>query len=71
MLFLLQTARTSMLHPDYGARETARKIVVVVTDGESNDRDQTFQNATQLRATGATILTVAIGIKVSKARSQS
>ena len=53
-----------MLIPENNDRDDVPNVVIVITDGESNDRDATFQAAATLRETGATILTAAIGMKV-------
>ena len=59
-----QVVRMSMLTPENNDRPEAPNVVLLITDGESDDRALTFRNAAALRATGATVLTVAVGIRV-------
>ena len=56
--------RLSQLASDFGARPDVQQVGVLITDGESNDRDQTYEEARKLRADGNTLMAVGIGIKV-------
>ena len=54
-----------MFTPDNGDRANVRNIGIIVTDGESNDRDMTFTEAAAARENGIDLLAVAINMRVS------
>ena len=51
-----------MLTPENGDDPDAKNIVVVLTDGRSNDKMNTFRRAMELRNNHSTILVVGIGL---------
>ena len=52
--------------PENGARDNSVKIVILVTDGRSDDRVATVEVADKLKAAGVNIFTVGVGDSVDK-----
>ncbi len=61
----LNRMREAMYTEPMGDRPGVRNVGIVITDGESNDRDQTFVEAVLSRNEGIELIAVAIDIKVS------
>ncbi|CAG5136835.1 unnamed protein product, partial [Candidula unifasciata] len=60
----LRRVRTEMFTVRNGDRPDVPNLLVVVTDGQSNiNHEQTLPEARQIKAAGATIVTVAIGLE--------
>ncbi|KAI0210897.1 Collagen alpha-5(VI) chain [Lamellibrachia satsuma] len=57
----LSYVRNSMLKPDKGDRANAPNIVFVITDGGSNNKKETQNEAYKLKAAGAHIVVVGVG----------
>ncbi|XP_012938709.1 uncharacterized protein LOC101849054 [Aplysia californica] len=57
----LKLAREQVLSPSHGARPNVTKLVIVITDGESTNPDQTHSEAARLKATGAQVLAIGVG----------
>ena len=61
----LSTMR-SMFDKSGSQRDKFRKVGILITDGESNNREDTFQEAVTTRGENITLLSVAVDIKVRK-----
>ena len=57
----LQTVYSTMLTPANGDRQTVPNIIVVMTDGGSNDKNETQKHARQAKKLGNTILSLGVG----------
>ncbi|KAK7095217.1 hypothetical protein V1264_006656 [Littorina saxatilis] len=57
----LNQAATTLYSSSAGARSDAKKVVVLVTDGQSNDFDATHQSAQSLKDLGTTVFAVGVG----------
>ena len=62
----LRTVRTDVFTSRRGARDSAAKIVVVLTTTPSFNETETVQEAMRLRADGVSIIGVGIGPSVSR-----
>ncbi|KAH9509841.1 hypothetical protein Btru_045385 [Bulinus truncatus] len=57
----LEYARTTAFTSAHGARPDVAHIAIVMTDGESSDKDKTKQEAQLLKGTGVHVLAVGVG----------
>lgn len=57
----LLKARTVSLQPNHGDRPNVPNIVIVITDGKSQDRAYTSKRAAELRRSGAVVFSIGIG----------
>lgn len=57
----LKYARDVMLHEKHGGRALASKILILITDGMSNDYNETIRQAGITKESGIYILAVAVG----------
>ncbi|KAK7105719.1 hypothetical protein V1264_017063 [Littorina saxatilis] len=57
----LNLTRTEVFNPKNGARPSARKVAVLLTDGESYDFNLTVKEAEKLRSEGVTVFTIGVG----------
>ncbi|XP_060081669.1 collagen alpha-1(XII) chain-like [Ylistrum balloti] len=62
----LQYARLYQFSSSHGLRPNAKKIAVVLTDGQSQSRATTLSEATLLKQQGVTVISVGIGTQVSQ-----
>ena len=58
---LLRTVSESMFRQAAGDRRNARNVLLLVTDGSSNDRQATLRAARQAKAAGVHVLVVIVG----------
>ena len=56
----------SMFTPELGARNQTKKVVIVLTDGESTTANKTMTAAQQLKDTGVSVVAIGVGAKVSE-----
>lgn len=61
----LMDMRETMFTPQNGNRAGVRKVGITVTDGVSNDRPLTYQQATLARDSGINMMAVAVNVQVS------
>ena len=57
----LQYVRETSFSPAYGARNDVAKIAIVLTDGASSNRNNTVQQAAQLKQAGVTVFAIGVG----------
>lgn len=57
----LHLTRTEVFNSTNGARQDARKVAVLLTDGESYDFNQTVREAEKLRADGVVVFAIGVG----------
>ena len=65
------TMRNAMFTAGAGDRPGVRNVGIVMTDGESNERDDTFDQASSARAQGINLISVAINMRVSSVRTHT
>ncbi|KAH9518401.1 hypothetical protein Btru_016734 [Bulinus truncatus] len=63
----LDYARTTSFTARYGARPNVGRVAIVITDGNSQNRDQTAEAAQRLKASRVMIIAVGVGSSVSQA----
>ena len=59
----LSELRNVMFTEQNGDRPEARNVGIFITDGKSNDRQSTFNEAVSTRNEGVTLMTVGVGIE--------
>ena len=57
----LQYVRETSFNPANGARNDVAKIAIVLTDGASSNRNNTVQQAAQLKQAGVTVFAIGVG----------
>ncbi|XP_052806160.1 collagen alpha-1(XIV) chain-like [Mya arenaria] len=57
----LETVRTQMLTSQNGDRPNAENVVIVLSDGRSNDKIDTIREATRLHAVSKDVISIVIG----------
>ncbi|XP_045208537.2 collagen alpha-1(XII) chain-like [Mercenaria mercenaria] len=57
----LETVRTQLLTPQHGDRSTAENVVLVLTDGQSNNHIDTIREANQLHQDSKDVISIVIG----------
>lgn len=66
LLSIFRYVRETMFRQENGDRRNVPNIAVVLTDGRSNNPDETWQQALELRKSGSKIFVVGIGQGVSQ-----
>jgi collagen type VI alpha len=60
----LRVMRETLFSAARGNRPNARDVGIVITDGRSNDKEQTFKEAVKNREAGIQMLSVAVNLQV-------
>ena len=61
----LRVMRETLFTTSRGDRESVRDVGIVITDGRSNDKQKTFEEAVKNREAGIQMLSVAINLQVN------
>ncbi|XP_033736275.1 collagen alpha-1(XII) chain-like isoform X2 [Pecten maximus] len=67
----LQYARQFQFTPTHGSRHNAQKIVIILTDGQSNSKPDTIHEANLLKQMGVKIISIGIGTGISQTELES